>query len=109
MRRLPALAFSIAAVLAPVPAFAASTTLVISEFRTRGPNGAHDEFIEIFNVSTATVDASGFSVMASDSSGAVTLLAALPANTSILARHYYLLANNGTQGYSGTTAPNAVY
>lgn len=110
MRRpLLALASFIAAVLAPSPALGASTTLVVSEFRTRGPNGAHDEFIEIFNVSTATVDASGFSVMASDSGGATTLLATLPANTSILSRHYYLLANNGTQGYSGTTAPNAVY
>lgn len=28
---------------------AGSTTLVISEFRTRGPNTASDEFIELFN------------------------------------------------------------
>jgi hypothetical protein len=26
-----------------------SSTLVISEFRTRGPNGANDEFIALYN------------------------------------------------------------
>jgi hypothetical protein len=109
MRRLFALAFAFVTTFAPLPALAASTTLVISEFRTRGPNGANDEFIEIFNISNATVNASGFSVMASDSSGTTALLAKLPANMSILSRHYYLLSNNGTQGYSGTTAPNATY
>jgi len=31
------------------PANVAATSLVISEFRVRGPNGANDEFIEIFN------------------------------------------------------------
>jgi MYXO-CTERM domain-containing protein len=109
MRRLLSIAFALVAMCAPLPAFAASTTLVISEFRTRGPNGANDEFIEIFNISNATVNAGGFSVMASDSSGATVQLAKLPANTNILSRHYYLLSNNGTQGYSGTTGPNAVY
>jgi predicted extracellular nuclease len=34
--------------------------LVISEFRTRGPNGASDEFIEIFNPTNLTVDISGW-------------------------------------------------
>ncbi len=28
-----------------------STTIVISEFRTRGPSGANDEFIELYNLS----------------------------------------------------------
>ena len=31
------------------PTNVAATSLVISEFRVRGPNGANDEFIEIFN------------------------------------------------------------
>ena len=31
----------------------ASAQLIISEFRVRGPNGANDEFIEIYNNSGA--------------------------------------------------------
>jgi hypothetical protein len=36
----------LAALLAAAPAAAQSSTIVISEFRTRGPNGDNDEFKE---------------------------------------------------------------
>jgi hypothetical protein len=46
--------------------------LIISEFRLRGPNGANDEFIEIYNNTdtahtvTAGDGSSGYGVFASD-------------------------------------------
>jgi len=53
----------------PVPG---GTSLIISEFRLRGPNGANDEFIEIYNNSNNAVNvqasdgSSGYAVAASD-------------------------------------------
>lgn len=43
--------------------------VVISEFRTRGPNGGNDEFVELFNVSPVAVDISGWQVWGSNSTG----------------------------------------
>src|SRR5258705_12272541 len=49
-----------------------SSPLIISEFRFRGPNGANDEFVEIYNQtdSNFTVNSSdgssGYAVVASD-------------------------------------------
>ena len=50
---------------------AASGQLIISEFRVRGPSGANDEFIEIYNNSgadhtVAAASGSGYGVAASD-------------------------------------------
>src|SRR5215204_491366 len=50
-------------------AFAVSTTLVISEFRTRGPNGAYDEFVELFNFSPNPVNIGGWRVSGSSNTG----------------------------------------
>ncbi|MDJ0959734.1 MAG: putative Ig domain-containing protein [Acidimicrobiia bacterium] len=46
----------------PVPCGSpvAADHVVISEFRPRGPNGADDEFVEIFNPTGAPVDISGW-------------------------------------------------
>ncbi len=65
----------------PVQAPQSSVThVVISEFRTRGPNRANDEFIELYNPTDTAVDISGWKVRASDSSGSVGVLATIPAN-----------------------------
>ena len=40
----------------PAAAQAASTTIVISELRTRGPSGGNDEFVELRNISNAPID-----------------------------------------------------
>jgi MYXO-CTERM domain-containing protein len=110
MRRLLASAFVLLTVLfVPAAALAASTTIVISEFRTRGPNGANDEFVELFNVSAATVNIGGYTLMASDSNGVTTVLAQAPPTFTLLSKHFYLFVNVGTQGYSGTTGPNTAY
>lgn len=83
---------------------AASTSLVISEFRLRGPNGANDEFIEIQNVSGAayTVTATsgtGFGIAASDG----TTRCSIPNSTVIPAGGFFLCTNS--VGYSLASYP----
>lgn len=78
--------------------------LVISEFRVRGPNGANDEFIEIFNNSGAdhTVDAasgSGYGIAASDG----VTRCSIPNGTVIPNRGHYLCVNS--IGYSLASYP----
>ncbi|MCA1594394.1 MAG: lamin tail domain-containing protein [Acidobacteria bacterium] len=97
----------------------ASGALLISEFRLRGPNGASDEFEEIYNntnspitVADVAPTGAGYGVVASDG----TLRCTIPNGTVIPARGHYLCANS--VGYSlasypagnGTTATaNATY
>jgi hypothetical protein len=69
-------------------------SLMISEFRLRGPSGANDEFVEIYNDSGAdhTVTAlsgTGYAVAASDGVTRCTI----PNGTVIPARGHYLCVN----------------
>jgi hypothetical protein len=78
--------------------------LVISEFRLQGPNGAADEFIEIYNNSGAdhTVTAAsgtGYGVAASDG----TTRCSIPNGTVIPNRGHYLCVNS--VGYSLASYP----
>ena len=88
----------------PVPG---GTTLIISEFRLRGPNGATDEFIEIYNNSNQALSvqaqdgSSGYAVAASDG---VTRFV-IPNGTIIPARAHFLGVNS--LGYSLTNYPSA--
>jgi predicted extracellular nuclease len=81
----------------------ASSTVVISQFRVRGPNGAADEFIELYNLSSEAVDISGWKVQGSNSSAAVSIRATIPIETTLNPGCYYLLTNRSTSGgpYSG--------
>jgi hypothetical protein len=83
-----------------------ATSVVISEFRTRGPNGAGDEFIEIYNPTTTAVDISGWKINASNNVGAEGTRAIIPASTLLRSGQYYLVANNS---YSSTTVANLKY
>jgi subtilisin-like proprotein convertase family protein len=104
----------------PSPASAQTATngtLLISEFRVRGPNGANDEFVEIYNNTDAshTVTAAsgtGYGLAASDG----VTRCSIPNGTVLPARGHYLCVNS--VGYSlasypagsGTTATgNATY
>ncbi len=82
------------------PAPVAPGQLLISEVRLRGPGGAQDEFIEIYNnngvgLSVSPLDGSGgFAIVASDGVARCTI----PAGTVIPARGHFLCANSN--GYS---------
>jgi hypothetical protein len=91
--------------------------IIISEFRLRGPGGATDEFIELYNttgvpLAVGTSAGTGFAVVASDG----VVRCTVPNGTTFAARGHYLCVNSG--GYSlasypagdGTTATgDAIY
>jgi hypothetical protein len=107
MRRLLAGCLVLAPVLWSAVAPAASSTLVISEFRTRGPNGATDEFVELFNKSAVPITLTGYRLMVSDSSGGTKPLAQITQTVVLQPRQFYLLVNS--LGYSGATSLNNSY
>ena len=92
------------------PAFAAGS-LIISEFRLRGINGAQDEFIEIYNDSNsahtvAPISGAGYAIAASDG----VVRCTIPTGTVIPARGHWLCVNSTAYGLgtypagSGTSA-----
>ena len=87
------------------PSTGSATSVVISEFRTTGPSGANDEFVEIYNPTNAAIDISGWIISASNSSGATQTRATIPASTILRSGQYYLVANNSSSGYSITSVP----
>jgi hypothetical protein len=87
------------------PTISVTMPLIISEFRLRGPNGASDEFVEIYN--TGNVDTTVFSL---DGSAGYALVASdgiarftIPNGTVIPARGHYLGVNS--VGYSLASYP----
>ena len=81
----------------------ASGQLIISEFRVRGPNGANDEFIEIYNNSGAdhTVAGGGTGYAVAASNGVARCV--IPNGTVIPNRGHYLCVNS--VGYSLASYP----
>ena len=81
----------------------AAAQLIISEFRVRGPNGANDEFIEIYNNSgadhTVTGGGTGYAVAASNG----VARCVIPNGTVIPNRGHYLCVNS--VGYSLASYP----
>ena len=84
-------------------------SIVITEMRTRGPNGANDEFVEIANATATTIDVSGFRLRAASASGSVGTRAIIPAGIVLGPGERLLFANNGSAGYSGATTPDVTY
>ncbi len=76
------------------PLYGSATSIVISEFRTVGPAGASDEFIELYNPTAAPVTISGWKIMGSSSGGSISSRATLGAVT-LQPGQYYLLVNSG--------------
>ena len=109
MRRIPGIVV-IAAAAALWAAGPASAQVVISEFRTNGPSGGNDEFVELRNTSAAPVGISGWRLEGcASASGNASLRVAVPANTTLAVGQAFLFANDGTNGYSGVVAPDATY
>ena len=88
-------------------------TVLISEFRARGPNGAADEFVELYNNSSypltvgATDGSTGWTVATLASDGAnINPVFTIPNGTIIPPRGHFLGVNN--QGYSLAEYPSGV-
>ena len=101
----------LAALCAPltVSLRAVSTTIVISEFRTRGPAGGNDEFVEIHNVSSSPIDISGWKIRASNAAGTVGTRVTINAGTTLGPGCFFLAVNNVAGGYSGPVPGNQTY
>jgi hypothetical protein len=93
------------------PLMAPPYHVVISEFRTTGPNGGNDEFIELFNPTGDTLDIGDWKVNGSNSTGGTSTRATIPAGISLAPGQHYLLTNSSSSGgpYSGSVAGDLVY
>ncbi len=101
-RFLPA--FVLALLFAANVAQAAANHVVISEFATRGPTAATDEFVELYNPTNAPIDISGWKLQYKSATGTTwNDRGVLPANTFIAAHGYFLIAN---QSYIGAVTPD---
>ncbi len=72
---------------------AASTTIVISEFRTRGAAGANDEIVELWNRSASVQSIAGWKLNGSNTAGTTSTRATVPAGVTLGPGCYYLLVN----------------
>src|SRR5512139_929999 len=77
-----------------------ASSVVISEFRARGPNGGNDEFVELYNPTDDPIDISGWDIKASNSTGQTVDLTTIPPETTLLPGQHYLIADFAD--YSGT-------
>lgn len=104
----------------PVPAQAASDTIVISEVQTRGSNGGFDEFIELTNVGTAPVDITGWHIDGCNSSDSIRTRLTVgappegegePFEVSLAPGETFLATNDNasTGGYDGTVPGDQNY
>jgi uncharacterized protein (TIGR03437 family) len=87
----------------------ATGQLLISEFRTRGPSGASDEFVEIYNPTTATVTIGGLKIRASNNAGTISDRVSITAGITLSSGCRYLIANSSSGGYTGSVPANQTY
>ena len=107
--RLSVVAGAIFALFATANALAA--TVVVSEFRVRGPAGGSDEFVELYNRSGAPVAIGGWKVRGSNNAGTVSTRVTINSGVLLGAGCHYLVTNSSTSGgpYSGSVAGNQTY
>ena len=95
----------------------AQDNAVISEFRTKGPNGINDEFIEVFNPSNVPINISRWGIWISDNVGITTKIytfpdsipVSFPTGIILAAGQHFLVANSGWTDVSGTVVPDGTY
>ncbi len=93
----------------PLPPSTVANNIVISQFRTRGPRGANDEFIELYNPISGTVTIGGWLLRVSNGSSAVDTRVTINANVQLVSGQHYLIANNAADGYNGSVAADQTY
>lgn len=98
-------------VLGSPHALAVSTTVVISEFRTRGPNGASDEFVELYNASSSAVNIGGWKINGSNNAASISTRVTIAAGVVLNPGCRFLATNNSTSGgpYSGGVAGDQTF
>ena len=105
LRRLLA-ALALVALLPCMPgtASAAANHVVISEIATRGSTAATDEFVELYNPTDNAISLAGWKTQYKSATGTTwNDRSVLPANASIPAHGFYLIAN---QSYIGAVTPD---
>lgn len=84
--------------------------IVISEVALFGPNGAGDEFVELYNPTSSEVDLSGWQLQYRAATGPLYWAkVTLPAGASILPHGFFLMASGGAAGYVGSVKPDHVH
>jgi hypothetical protein len=101
-----------------MPALAApqkqtATNVVISEFRTRGPNGAADEFVELYNPTSTPVNVSGWKILGSNSAGSTSARYTIPSGITLQSGQHYLIVGSAysnilVPGDSGATLSSGI-
>jgi hypothetical protein len=83
--------------------------VVISELAAAGPNGAGDEFVELYNGGPTVIALGGWKLQYRSSAGAsYSAIDTIPAGDTIAPHGYYLLASGTATGYAGTPAADRV-
>jgi Lamin Tail Domain len=88
------------------PQMQIATDLVISEFRFRGSTGAGDEFIEIYNPTTAQVNLNGWKINGSNNAGSSGTRYTFSTNIFLQPGQHYLISHTS---YNDTVAADATY
>src|SRR4029079_19187349 len=88
---------------------AISTTVVISEFRVRGPSGGNDEFVELHNLSSSPVNIGGWKIKGSNNAGTNSTRATVPAGVVLSPGCFFLATNSAAGGYSGAVPGHTTY
>ena len=97
-------------IISPITSKASvSTAVVISEFRVRGPMGGNDEFIELYNLTDASINIGGWKINGSNGTASVSTRLTIAAGTSIPAHGHFLATNSAASGYSGAVTGNQTY
>lgn len=88
-----------------------ATNVVISEFRTRGPSGDNDEFIEIFNPTDNSIDISGWKIWGWSPATFQSVRFSFPVLTSIASGQHILVTNSNLLNgpYSGLVIGDFTY
>ena len=93
--------------ITPTPtntALTPATNIVISEFRTVGPNGGNDEFIELYNPTNFPVLIGGWDINKSTGCGASpSTMVTINGGVTLAAGQHYLI---GGTSYSGSVSPD---
>lgn len=81
--------------------------LVLSEIGVKGPAGASDEFVELYNPTSVPIDISQWKIQYKSATGGFYAdKVTLPINTVVAPRSYYLVAGSG---YTGTVTADYLF